>query len=62
MKICQQGMIYRKMVHLPPLIVMTKQNTQYLIRKETRYAHQAQPDDSADPAGSVKAFELRNVQ
>ena len=38
MKICQQGMIYRKMVHLPPLIVMTKQNTQYLIRKETRYA------------------------
>ena len=32
------GMIYRKMAHLPPLIVMTKQNTQYLTRKETRYA------------------------
>ena len=38
MKICQQGMIYRKMAHLPPLIVMTKQNIQYLTRKETRYA------------------------
>lgn len=38
MKICQRGMIYRKMAHLPPLIVMTKQNTQYLTRKETRYA------------------------
>ena len=34
----QRGMIYRKMAHLPPLIVMTKQNTQYLTRKETRYA------------------------
>lgn len=33
-----RGMIYRKMAHLPPLIVMTKQNTQYLTRKETRYA------------------------
>ena len=38
MKICQRGIIYRKMAHLPPLIVMTKQNTQYLTRKETRYA------------------------
>lgn len=37
-EICQRGMIYRKMAHLPPLIVMTKQNTQYLTRKETRYA------------------------
>ena len=27
-----------EMAHLPPLIVMTKQNTQYLTRKETRYA------------------------
>lgn len=33
-----RGMIYRKMAHLPPLIVMTKQNIQYLTRKETRYA------------------------
>jgi hypothetical protein len=37
MKICQQGMIYRKMAHLPPLIVMTKQNIQYLTRKERYY-------------------------
>ena len=33
MKICQQGMIYRKMAHLPPLIVMTKQNIQYFAMK-----------------------------
>ena len=37
MKICQQGMIYRKMALLPPHKVMTKQNIQYLTRKETSY-------------------------
>ena len=59
MKICQRGMIYRKMAHLPPLIVMTKQNIQYLIKQFAFFESERDWDYEGQNERELSVFQSR---